>query len=90
MLNDQIIAAIRTGCATLGTVIVLALVDAFSEIGGTIVVDESWAVALSGLFFALAVAGYNLAVNWLSAHVWPGFGYLLGVNKAPGYGGENG
>ena len=85
MLNDQIIAAIRTASAVWGPALIVALVTTLTSLGVDIQIDQSWGVALAGLLFALLVGLYNFAVNWATAHVWSGFGWLLGVNKAPDY-----
>lgn len=85
MLHDKIIAAIRTGCAALGAFLLTWLVSVLAKQGVEITLDPEWVTLLSGLFFALAVAVYNLAVGWLTENVWDGFGWLLGVNKPPAY-----
>lgn len=85
MLRDQIIAAIRTGSAVWGPAIITAIATALTSWGFDLEVDSSWGIALAGFLFAVLVAGYNLAVNLLTTHVWQGFGWLLGVNKLPDY-----
>lgn len=82
MLRDQIIAAIRTGCAVLGAAIVTWLVG---RLPGVELTPET-GTALGVFLAAVAVAVYNLAAGWL-ATLHPLFGYLLGVPKAPTYGG---
>lgn len=79
-MSDKIVAAIRTGVAAAvsGVLVYVAqrfglqLPEGTAEVGGAIV-------------FGLVVGLYNLAVNWLSANVWDGFGYLLGIPKNPTY-----
>ena len=85
MLHDKIIAAIRTGCAVLGASAVTALVALLARWGLDVEVDPELSSVLSVLLFGLIVALYNLAVAWLTDNVWDGFGWLLGVNKAPAY-----
>jgi hypothetical protein len=85
MFHDKIIAAVRTGCAALGAFLVTWAVSQLASLGLAVELDPELATLVSGLLFALFVAGYNLGVNWLTEHVWGGFGWLLGVNKPPSY-----
>jgi hypothetical protein len=80
MLRNNLIAAIRTGVAAF-VVFILGWVATKTGIK----VDDQTVLAVTGLFFALAVAGYNFLVNFLTHHVSPIFGYLLGVPKVPTY-----
>lgn len=81
MFRDQIIAAIRTGCAVLGAAIVTWLVNHLPGVD----LDPNLSTMLGVALAAVGIAVYNLAVNWATANVWDGFGWLLGVNKAPSY-----
>jgi hypothetical protein len=85
MLHDKIIAAIRTGCAVLGATLITSLVTLLAGWGVELEVDSTWAVALAGALFGVIVGLYNLAVAWLTEHVWDGFGWLLGINQPPSY-----
>lgn len=85
MFQDQIIAAIRTGCAALGTTIVVALVGWLTSVGVDVELDSTTATVLAGLLFGIAIAFYNVLVNWLAANVHPNIGYLLGVPKTAVY-----
>ena len=85
MLRDKIIAAIRTASAAFGTAVVLWVVAQLANLGVIVKVDEEWSTVLAGLIFAIAIALYNFVVQWLTENVWGGFGWLLGVNKAPAY-----
>ena len=67
MLNDQIIAAIRTASAVWGPALIVALVTTLTSLGVDIQIDQSWGVALAGLLFALLVGLYNFAVGRLPA-----------------------
>lgn len=85
MLHDKIIAAIRTGCAVLGASAVTFLVSMLAGWGIDVEIDPELSSILAVLLFGVIVALYNLAVAWLTENVWDGFGWLLGVNKAPAY-----
>lgn len=85
MLRDKIIAAVRTACAALGTVVVTWVVLQLANLGVIVKVDETWSTALAGALFAIFIGLYNFGVQWLTENVWDGFGWLLGVNKAPAY-----
>lgn len=85
MFQDQIIAAIRTGCAALGTTIVVSLIGWLTSLGIDIQLDSTTATVLAGMLFGIAIAVYNVTVNWLAANVHPNIGYLLGVPKAATY-----
>lgn len=85
MLRDKLIAAIRTGCATLGALVITATLGWLANVGLEVEYDSSWGVALSFALFSVLVAFYNFAVAWLTDNVWGGFGWLLGVNKPPSY-----
>ena len=80
MLRDPIIAAIRTGAAALVTLILGWLATTLG-----VPIPDDLAPQLAGVLFAAAVALVNLAVGWLSGHVHPLFGYLLGVPRSPSY-----
>lgn len=80
MLRDNLIAAIRTGCAALGTFIIAWLV---SKTGFEI--DPQYSVTLGVLLFTVAMAAYNFAVNLLAEKVHPYFGVLLGIPRVPSY-----
>lgn len=84
MLHDSVIAAIRTGCAALVTLLIAWL-------GSTLGVHlpDGTSDQLAGALLIVAIALYNLAVIWLSAHVSPLFGYLLGIPKQPTYAEKN-
>lgn len=83
-MNDQIIAAIKTGTAALGTLIVIGLVKWLAGYGIDIEVNDNWAIAIAGLLFAVAVGVYNLVANWAIAR-YPGLKFLLGSSKTPNY-----
>lgn len=85
MLRDKIIAAARTGFAVLGAAIVTWVVTQLANLGVIVKVDETWSTVLAGAMFAVFVGLYNFAVQWATENVWNGFGWLLGVNKAPAY-----
>ena len=85
MFHDKIIAAIRTGCAALGAFLLTFAVEQLTGWGFEVTLDPEWATLISGLLFAAFVGLYNLGVAWLTENVWDGFGWLLGVNKAPAY-----
>lgn len=85
MFRDKIIAAARTGFAALGAFLVTWAVGLLAGWGLEVTLDPEWATLISGLLFAAFVGLYNLAVGWLTDNVWDGFGWLLGVNKAPAY-----
>lgn len=79
MLGNALIAAIRTGVASLvGFVIAWAVAQG-------VVFPEGFEEILSAGVFAAATVGYTALVNWLAKHVHPFFGYLLGVGKTPEY-----
>lgn len=78
-MNDKIIAAVRTGAAALGVVLIGWLattvgLDFPDEIDAQI-------IAVIGV---LAVALWNLIANWL-ADKWPALGYLLVIPRQPTY-----
>lgn len=85
MLHDKIIAAIRTGCAVLGAAALTGLVQLLAKWGLDVEIDPELSTTVAVILFGLAVALYNLLVNWLTENVWDGFGWLLGVNKPPSY-----
>lgn len=85
MLRDKIIAAARTGFAVLGATIVTFVVAKLADVGLEVTLDPTWSTALAGALFALFVGAYNFGVAWATENVWDGFGWLLGVNKAPSY-----
>jgi hypothetical protein len=85
MLRDKIIAAARTGFAVLGAAIVTWVVTMLADLGVVVKVDETWSTVLAGAMFAVFVGLYNFVVQWATENVWDGFGWLLGVNKAPAY-----
>ena len=82
MIQDQVIAAIRTICAVLGSTIVVALFSMLS--GSDVVPDEELSAAVALVLFALVVGGWNFLVNLFSLK-WPWMGYLLGIKKVPLY-----
>ena len=79
MLHDSIIAAIRTGIATLVGFVVAFLVTSGLDL------DESFAINLTTVLTVLCTAAYNWLVIILEKKVHPMFGVLLGVPKAPSY-----
>lgn len=85
MLRDQIIAAVRTGCAALGALAITSFVSLLLGWGIKVEVDPSWSLALSGFMFATFLGAYNFGVNWLTLNVHSSFGWLLGVNQPPTY-----
>jgi hypothetical protein len=85
MLRDKIFAAVRTAFAALGVVVVTWVVAQLANLGVIVKVDETWSTVLAGAAFAVFIGVYNFAVQWLTENVWDGFGWLLGVNKAPAY-----
>lgn len=80
MLRDTIIAAIRTGVATIVTALVTWL------LGFGVQIDPQAQGALAVALFGLCVALYNAGVILLERKVHPMFGVLLGVPKSPAYG----
>lgn len=89
MFRDEIIAAIRTACAVAGSAVITALLTWATRAGIEVEIDGSWELALSGMLFAFTVGGYNLVVNWATRNIWDGFGWLLGYNVTPEYGGDS-
>lgn len=85
MLRDKIIAAARTGFAVLGATVVTVVVGYLTNWGFEVEVDPTWSTALAGAMFAVFVGLYNFVVQWATENIWPGFGWLLGVNKPPTY-----
>lgn len=79
MLYNAIIAALRTGVATLVGLAITWLVS----VGVTL--PDGAEVQLNAILFVVITAGYTALVNWLSVKVHPAFGYLLGVPKTPEY-----
>jgi hypothetical protein len=80
MLRDPLIAAVRTGVATLVGLVIAYLVAQGVELDDTFKFN-----AITGLTI-LFTALYNFAVGLLERRVNPLFGVLLGVPKAPAYG----
>lgn len=81
MLHNSIIAAIRTGVATLVGLFIAYLVSLGFELDASVEVN-----LISGLT-VLFTAAYNYIVILLEKHVHPYFGVLLGVPKTPTYDG---
>ena len=79
MLRDSLIAAIRTGVATLVGFVVAYLVSKGVDL------DENFAVNATTALTVLFTALYNYIVIVLEKYVHPAFGILLGVPKAPVY-----
>ncbi len=80
MFRDSLIAAIRTGVATLVGIAIAWLVN----VG--VAIPDDFQSSLNAVLVAAIVLGYNFAVGYLERRVNPLFGVLLGVPKAPAYG----
>lgn len=79
MLNNALIAAIRTGVASLvGFLITWAVAQGVEF-------PEGFDGVLTAALFSAATVAYNALVNLLATKVHPFFGYLLGVPKTPEY-----
>lgn len=79
MLRDPLIAAIRTGVATVVGFVVTYLI---SKGWG---LPSDFTANLNLVLIAFVTAGYNWAVIMLERHVHPYFGVLLGVPRTPVY-----
>lgn len=79
MFHDSVIAAIRTGVASLVGFIVAYLVSRGLEL------DDSFALNLTTVLTVFFTAAYNWLVILLEKHVNPYFGVLLGIPKTPSY-----
>ena len=79
MFHDSIIAAIRTGVATVVGILITYLVSQGFDI------DENIKSELTVVLIALITAAYNWLVIVLEKHVNPYFGILLGIPKTPTY-----
>ncbi len=79
MFRDSIIAAIRTGVATLVGFVVAFLVSKGLDL------NEEFAVNLTTVLTVFFTAAYNWLVILLEKRVNPMFGVLLGIPKAPAY-----
>lgn len=79
MLRDSLIAAIRTGVASLVGFIVAFLVAQGFEL------DESFQINLTTALTVGFTALYNWLVILLEKNVNPKFGLLLGVPRTPVY-----
>lgn len=78
--RDYLAALVRTAAAALAGYVLAFLFQHGWDLPDA--VDSQISLAL-----ATGLAGaYNLAVNWLTVHVHPAFGYLLIVPKTPVYG----
>ena len=83
MFHDSIIAAIRTGVATLvGIFVTFLLAKGFD-------IDKSIGDQLTAVLIILITAAYNWVVIQLERHVNPYFGVLLGIPKTPTYANKN-
>ena len=80
MFRDSIIAAIRTGVASLAGFLVAWLLSQ------GIALPEEFAINFTMALTVLLTAVYNWVVILLERKVNPMFGILLGVPKAPVYG----
>jgi hypothetical protein len=79
MLQEPMIAAIRTGVAALvGFVVAFLVAKGFS-------LDQSFALNMTAVLTVLFTGAYNYLVIYLEKHVSPVFGYLLGIPKTPSY-----
>ena len=85
MFHDKVVAAIRTACSVWVPLLITAGLSWLLDHGIEVNIDENTQLVLAGAAFAILVGLFNLVVNLLAEHVWPGFGWLLGVNKAPSY-----
>lgn len=83
MLRDSLIAAIRTGVASLVGFVVALLVSRGFEL------DEQFAINATTALTVLFTALYNYLVILLEKYVHPGFGLFLGVPKTPTYDNAN-
>lgn len=79
-MGNNIVAAIRTGCAVLAVALLAWLGHALG-----VTLPKGFNDQVAGVLFILAVTVYNYVVNWLAVHVNPLFGVLLGIPKAPVY-----
>jgi len=80
MFRDSIIAAIRTGVASLVGIAIAWLVNLGVE------VPDDFQTSLNAVLLAAIILGYNLVVSLLERRVSPLFGLMLGIPKAPAYG----
>ncbi len=80
MFRDSIIAAIRTGVATLVGILIAWLIN----VG--VAIPDDFQASLNAVIVAGITLGYNFLVGYLERKVNPMFGVLLGVPKAPAYG----
>ena len=79
MFRDSMIAAIRTGVATLVGLVVAFLVAQGFEL------DETFQANAVTALTVLFTATYNYFVILLEKNVNPAFGILLGIPKTPVY-----
>jgi len=79
MFHDSVIAAIRTGVATVVGILITFLVAKGFDI------DENTQQQLTAVLVVLFTAAYNWGVIQLERHVNPYFGILLGIPKTPVY-----
>lgn len=79
MFHDSIIAAIRTGVATVVGIFITFLLSKGFDI------DTDTQTQLTTVLIVLITAAYNWLVILLEKHVNPYFGVLLGIPKTPNY-----
>lgn len=79
MFSNQLIAAIRTGAATLAGICFTYLLSLGID------VPEAYQTSIVLATVIILTGVYNVAVNWLAIHVHPLFGILLGIPKTPTY-----
>lgn len=82
MFRDSVIAAIRTGVATVVGLLIAYLVSKGFDI------DDSVKINLISALTVLFTAAYNWIVILLEKKVNPAFGVLLGIPKTPVYDGN--
>ena len=84
MLHDPLIALIRTLVpSAVGACLAWAAARGLE-------IDAETSAALAAALVAICTTLYYAAVTWLERKVDPAFGWLLGVPKAPSYGGDEG
>lgn len=79
-MSNAIVSGIRTAVAVIVAAVLSWLVSHYGFHVSKDVADQISVVA-----FGLICGVYTAAVNWLSEHVNPSFGFLLGIPRHPVY-----
>ena len=79
-MNNAIVSGIRTLVAVLVAAVLTWLADHYGFHASTQV-----ETTVDVIVFGLVTGAYTAAVNWLTEHVHPAFGWLLGIPKHPTY-----